>query len=73
VILLIIVAESHLYRATTVNTPAVIEGVRVTTFDANHCPGALLLLFELPSGKRVLHCGDMRWCVTVNRRASAVC
>eukprot|EP00698_Gefionella_okellyi_P001425 TRINITY_DN11384_c0_g1_i1.p1 TRINITY_DN11384_c0_g1~~TRINITY_DN11384_c0_g1_i1.p1 ORF type:complete len:656 (-),score=142.60 TRINITY_DN11384_c0_g1_i1:19-1947(-) len=38
-----------------------IEGVKVTCFDANHCPGAIILLFTLPDGRRILHCGDMRY------------
>ena len=28
----------------------VIEGVGVTLIDANHCPGATMMLFEVPSG-----------------------
>jgi DNA cross-link repair 1A protein len=36
-------------------------GVRVKAFDANHCPGALMLLFDV-SGRRVLHTGDFRYC-----------
>lgn len=29
--------------------------------DANHCPGAVQLIFKLRDGRRFLHCGDMRF------------
>jgi len=32
-----------------VNTPIVIDGVSVTLMDANHCPGACMMLFKVPS------------------------
>lgn len=35
-------------------------GVTVRAYDANHCPGALMLLFEV-HGRRILHTGDFRY------------
>jgi L-ascorbate metabolism protein UlaG (beta-lactamase superfamily) len=47
------------------NTPRVIEGVCVTFLDANHCPGAAMILFEAPGRPPVLHTGDCR-CGRIN-------
>jgi DNA cross-link repair 1A protein len=46
------------------NTPTSIaskgKSVIVTLFDANHCPGAVMFLFEI-GNKKVLHVGDFRF------------
>ncbi|XP_065222983.1 uncharacterized protein Snm1 [Planococcus citri] len=40
--------------------PVIINQVEVTCFDANHCPGSLIILFKLLSGAQYLHVGDFR-------------
>jgi len=53
----------------TVNNKTTIpnNGWEVTPLDANHCPGAVMLLFAPPPGEKdsdqmILHTGDMRAC-----------
>jgi DNA cross-link repair 1A protein len=35
--------------------------IRLILVDANHCPGAVCIIFTFENGKRVLHTGDFRW------------
>ncbi|OJD17690.1 hypothetical protein AJ78_02215 [Emergomyces pasteurianus Ep9510] len=55
---------SKLLRPIPLQVPTEIElsprnNVRVTLFDANHCPGAVMFLIE-GSGKAILYTGDVR-------------
>ncbi|KAL6655508.1 hypothetical protein ACP70R_006334 [Stipagrostis hirtigluma subsp. patula] len=43
------------------NEKITISGISLTCFDANHCPGSIIILFEPPNGKAVLHTGDFRF------------
>ncbi|ONM22158.1 sterile alpha motif (SAM) domain-containing protein [Zea mays] len=45
----------------TLNEKLNIAGVNLICFDANHCPGSIIILFEPPNGKAVLHTGDFRF------------
>ena len=37
------------------------EEVRITFYDANHCPGACIVVIQLTDGTTHLHTGDMRY------------
>ena len=38
------------------------KAITVTLFDANHCPGAAIFLFQINNNKKkILHVGDFRW------------
>ena len=37
------------------------EEVRITFYDANHCPGACIVVIQLADGTTHLHTGDMRY------------
>ena len=37
------------------------QRARIVFYDANHCPGACIVLIQLPNGKVHLHTGDMRY------------
>ncbi|RZF39326.1 hypothetical protein LSTR_LSTR000847 [Laodelphax striatellus] len=42
------------------NERTVVNGVEVVALDANHCPGSVMLLFQLRTGQNYLHVGDFR-------------
>ncbi|NXA72036.1 DCR1A protein, partial [Thryothorus ludovicianus] len=53
------VQEQHVH-VLPMDTPCVVSGIKVLLLDANHCPGATMILFYLPSGAVILHTGDFR-------------
>lgn len=55
------VPEEHIHRLDMNKEIDVAFGVRVTLVTANHCPGAVIFLFDMPDGRRVVHVGDFRY------------
>ncbi|XP_030375895.1 DNA cross-link repair protein SNM1 isoform X2 [Scaptodrosophila lebanonensis] len=43
-----------------IDNPFKLNNIEITAIDANHCPGAIMLFFKLPSGECILHTGDFR-------------
>ncbi|CAL8281803.1 unnamed protein product [Merluccius merluccius] len=52
--------EERYLHILPMNTRVMVDGAEVILMEANHCPGAAMLLFFLPDGQIVLHTGDFR-------------
>lgn len=52
--------NANLIQQVNLNETIVIDDVSITFLDANHCPGAAMLLFETPGQVATLHTGDAR-------------
>lgn len=62
--------DARYVHSIPMNTPTLVEGVEVTLFDANHCPGAAIMLFKLADGTLHLHTGDFRFDSTLPEHLS---
>lgn len=54
--------DSHWLRPMKLGCVSIVEGVKVQFLEANHCPGAALILFQTSCGQLILHTGDFRAC-----------
>eukprot|EP00501_MAST-03F_sp_TOSAG23-6_P000860 GSMAST32.ASY1.ANO1.896.1 assembled CDS len=52
--------DSKRIKILNLNETVEISNARVTPIDANHCPGACILIFEMDTGN-IVHTGDMRF------------
>ncbi|KAM8706761.1 hypothetical protein ACLKA7_010945 [Drosophila subpalustris] len=51
--------EQYLHEI-DVDQSITLNDIEVTAIEANHCPGAIMLLFKFSTGKCILHTGDFR-------------
>jgi DNA ligase-1 len=58
----IIGVSSKLIVTIDVGSDFSIEGAQITFLSANHCPGSVMVLFQLDNGSAHLHTGDFRFC-----------
>ncbi|XP_011208741.2 DNA cross-link repair 1A protein [Bactrocera dorsalis] len=56
----LISVENKYINEIELNKPVMINDVEVTAIDANHCPGAVMFIFKLSTGRCILHTGDFR-------------
>ncbi|XP_036191815.1 DNA cross-link repair 1A protein [Myotis myotis] len=59
--------EEQYIHPLPMDTECMVNGIKVVLLDANHCPGAVMILFFLPNGNVVLHTGDFRADPTMER------
>jgi len=63
----VIGVDAKTVRRVKIGETVTIKGAHVTFMDANHCPGAAILLFQLDGGLTHLHTGDLRYCPAMKR------